>query len=245
MPNPTSFSLPHLKPDELADRDREENVLGRKLSSCWRGDELDVERAYQIMRGAVELIFEVMYKAFRKNAGYTAEWLPVIAKDAVYRTLKISLGYISNGLPSSTNLNELGGVLEATVQARVKELETPVRLEAPTAISKSPLLIMMAESMTRRAQSSVLVSARPPRVPRSIQSMSAVEKMERYREQMGLGQTEFAGRLGVDPKTLYKFRRTGKIDKKIAAVIANAIGITVEELIGNLSKDAKNPKTSR
>lgn len=69
------------------------------------------------------------------------------------------------------------------------------------------------------------------RVPRSIESMSAAVKMERHREKIGLNQTQFASKLRLDPKTLYKFRRTGKVDKRIAADIAAEMGITVEEFI--------------
>jgi hypothetical protein len=119
---PAYLTLPHLKPDELLDRDHEEFRLGKQLSTCWSGDDFDVERSYQIMRASAELIFDVLYVAYRKKPDYKAGWLPEIVKDAVYRTLKISQDHIRYGI-SIPYLSELGDVLEATVLAHIKDLK--------------------------------------------------------------------------------------------------------------------------
>jgi len=251
--------LPHLKPNELAERDDEESVLGRKLTSCWHGDDFDAERAYQIMRGAAELIFDVTYKAYRGRSSYKDDWLPAIVKDAVYRTLIVSLPRIEHGVPD-TRLKELAEILESTVADHLQEIAAPHNLDAdepnpddwfkdaqsfvPTeqqaaeyakigvdlSTGSPPLLKAVAAAM----QAKKVPAPRPAtkkRVPRSISSMLAAEKMDQYRETIGLDQTQFAGKLQVDPKTLYKFRRTGKVDKRIAATIAKEMGISVEELL--------------
>jgi hypothetical protein len=71
--DPDSTILPHLKPDELSDRDHEEFKLGKQLSACWIGDDFDIERSYHVMQGSAEQIFDVMYAAFRKRSGYKDE----------------------------------------------------------------------------------------------------------------------------------------------------------------------------
>jgi len=130
---PASFTLPHLSPDELSDRDHEESRLSKQLSACWRGDDFDIERAYQVMRGSAERIFDVLYVAYGKKSGYRHRWLPEIVKDAVYRTLKVSQAIVSYGIPAPS-ISQLGDGLEATVRDHLKELKrAQLRTETPDA----------------------------------------------------------------------------------------------------------------
>jgi hypothetical protein len=132
----TPSPLPHLKPDELTDRDYEESILRKKLSTCWSGDDFDIERANHVMQGAAELIFDVGYKA-RQNRGYQESWLPEIVIEAVFRTLTESLGYIRNGIPN-LSIDKLGARLEETIWAHIEELKSTnlqAAIEPPTALT--------------------------------------------------------------------------------------------------------------
>lgn len=96
----------------------------------------------------------------------------------------------------------------------------------------SPLLMMVRDA-TQNAQKQASTiptqTASKRRIPRSIHSESAAKKMEDYLNVKGLSQTQFAIQINVDPKTLYRFRATGKVGKPVAQTIALAMGITLEE----------------
>lgn len=64
-----------------------------------------------------------------------------------------------------------------------------------------------------------------------VESLSAARRMEEYLESKGIGQTEFAIRVGITDRTLRKFRRTGKVRRDIFEGIAKAMGMTKEEFL--------------
>jgi DNA-binding XRE family transcriptional regulator len=249
--DPDSPILPHLKPDELEDRDHEELKLDRQLAACWSGDDFDVERSYNVMQGFAERIFDVMYAAFRKRSGYKDEWVSEIVSLAAFRTITTSLGHIQNGI-RKLSLSALSETLEETVRNHLEELENsrepavpapPLALTGKQAAayaragidmaSASPLLLMAhaaAQESARRGGTTPLTAPKR-RIPRSIHSESAAKKLENYLNTKGLTQTEFAIQINVNTKTLYRFRTTGNVGKSVAQVIARAMGVTLEEFI--------------
>jgi Cro/C1-type helix-turn-helix DNA-binding protein len=100
--------------------------------------------------------------------------------------------------------------------------------------SASPLMLMAhaaAQESARRGGTAPPLAAPKRRIPRSIHSESAAKKLEDYLNAKGVSQTQFAIRINVDPKTLYRFRTTGNVGKPVAQAIAQAMGITLEEFI--------------
>jgi len=95
--------------------------------------------------------------------------------------------------------------------------------------SASPLLMMMAASAAqgKQLQPSNLQSGK--RIGRSIHSEKAARRMEVYIQEKGITQTQFSVAVNADPKTLYRFRRTSKVEKSVATRIATAMGITLEQ----------------
>jgi hypothetical protein len=97
--------------------------------------------------------------------------------------------------------------------------------------SASPLLMMAHEAALQPA--SIIPTQRVPkrRIPRSIQSVSAAKRLEEYLDKKGRTQTQFSIDIGADVKTLYRFRQTGKVGKAVAQRIADAMGITLDDLL--------------
>ena len=77
----------------------------------------------------------------------------------------------------------------------------------------------------------VAANAKPPRLPRTISSMPAARRLEKYLEATGIGITEFAGLAETTDRTLRNFRRTGKVQRGIFDSIAKAMGVTREDLL--------------
>ena len=59
--------------------------------------------------------------------------------------------------------------------------------------------------------------------------------MEKYIEASGENFTHFAKKIQVDPKTLYTFRKTGKVDKSVFSRIAREMGLSPDQLRGLLT----------
>jgi len=65
----------------------------------------------------------------------------------------------------------------------------------------------------------------------SIGSASAVRRVEAFIKANGMSMTEFASRAGTTDRTLRKFRKTGRIKRAIFDGIAEAMGVTRDELL--------------
>ena len=196
----------------------------------------DLARAKDLLRSHTCSIFDTLKDAYSNNRVNLWEWEKEIAEEAIQITHACWNNF--------RDLPEREFSSKALLEDIQRHVGHPLRsgplLKAFIAPpeSESPLLVMAkAAALGQHVFAPAPIQSK--RVPRSIQSMSAVEKMEQYRERMGLGQTDLASRFQVDPKTLYKFRKTGKIDKRIASSIAEKMEITLEEFIGNFPKAPK------
>jgi len=69
------------------------------------------------------------------------------------------------------------------------------------------------------------------RLPNTITSKSAAAKLERFLEASPIEKTVFAGNVGTTPRTILRFRSTGKIKRETLRRIAEAMGTTPEELV--------------
>ncbi len=68
------------------------------------------------------------------------------------------------------------------------------------------------------------------RLSSAITSKIAARKLEAFLEASPVNKTDFAGKVGVTPRTLLSFRRTFKIKRETLGLIANEMGLTIEEL---------------
>jgi DNA-binding Xre family transcriptional regulator len=72
---------------------------------------------------------------------------------------------------------------------------------------------------------------RSGRMPSTVHSLVAVQRIEAFMAEKGLNQAEFATRAKTTYKTIHKIRKTAKITRSMLDDIAKALGITREELL--------------
>jgi len=68
-------------------------------------------------------------------------------------------------------------------------------------------------------------------MPHSVHSLDAVRRIEAFMDAKGLTQTEFAIRAKTTDRTIRKIQKTALIKRTMLADIAEAMGITKEELL--------------
>lgn len=241
---PSRFGLPHLTSEELSDRDLQERLLNSELLKCQRGDDFDAERADHVLSDYAVRIFKVVLAAYKTRSSFKNRWIEEIKHISVYRTLKVFAEHSFYGMPT---LSDLEVDLRDAIEKHLKDTSQTIRLNAPESRKTELLPAFAAFGINPDPASPLLKSAMrlyskhgkiPPqetkrggRIARSIQSESAAKKLEAYLDAKGLSQTQFAIQIDVDPKTLYRFRTTGKLGKPVAQTIAQAMGLTLEELI--------------
>ena len=71
----------------------------------------------------------------------------------------------------------------------------------------------------------------PSRMRSTIESISAVRRMDMYLESSGMGLTEFATRIQTTDRTLRNFRKTGKCRRGMFDAIAKQLGTNREGLL--------------
>lgn len=215
--------LPHLTAEELSDRDHQEMLLRRELSKCLHGDEFDGERAEHVLSDYAVRIFDVLYGAYTTRRAFRNEWIKEITQRAIYRTLRTYSGYPTYRMPT---MEELANTFTEAIRVYLNNRAAQESL--------SPVLAKIREDASQSALPNVWapIPADPKhRIPRSIHSESAAKKLEDYLSAKVISQTQFAIQINVDQKTLYRFRSTGKVGKPTARLIAQGMGITLEELL--------------
>jgi hypothetical protein len=110
----------------------------------------------------------------------------------------------------------------AKVPSGIRQLENQLS-EEPT-----------AADTTSVGESKKVEEAEAPKSRRlslSVKSPIAARRMEAYLETHGIGQTEFACKVGTTDRTLREFRKTGKIRRNIFDQIVAEMGTTREALL--------------
>ena len=82
-----------------------------------------------------------------------------------------------------------------------------------------------------RSESEPKAQEKHTRLPSSVTSPSAARKLGEYLTAKGIGVPQFAEKAGTTDRTIRNFRRTGKVRRSIFDNIAEAMGITKDELL--------------
>jgi hypothetical protein len=197
------------------------------------------------MRSYVVKIFSLYLSAYSKHSTVLKHWIPELKLNSIQWVMGC--------------LSDFSGVTEKEAKRYEKLLIATLNeyVESAFGNSANPLLAALAEPQPAKlarayAASGIDVASGPPllkmaaasanvpavwapvprkRIGRSIQSERAAQRMEAYIQEKGITQTQFSVAVNADPKTLYRFRRTFRVEKSVAKRIANAMGITLEQLI--------------
>jgi hypothetical protein len=227
-------------------------LLERKLQNalgecCSLHDLIDPHAAFEYTRTYATEFYDCFYAFYSgiPDSKYRARWRPAsetFAFDRVVQCIKNEL-LVARYFASDASRVER---IKRTISDHAKGIEKP-EANHPALTGKqaaafaragidmasaSPLMLMAhaaAQESARREGPTSRLTAPKRRIPRSIHSESATKKLEDYLNAKGLSQTQFAIRINVDPKTLYRFRTTGNVGKSVAQAIAQAMGITLEE----------------
>lgn len=252
---PPSRVLPPLTLEEIGKRDYEEKVLEVKLSNCWAGDKFDEQRAEDLLRAYAIVIFELHLKAFRGHFSFRPVWIPPIVVLSIKRIEECF------GRHSWDAEDKYRSVLNETLLSHLCQRHNSLWMEVyrdqsivatPEIVpvltgreisayslagidtkSPGPLVSMAldAAKMTRPKVFTSLQASPRKRISRSIHSDKAARRMEAHIQGKGISQTAFAGMVEVDERTLRRFRSSGKVEKSVAQRIAEAMGISFDDLI--------------
>lgn len=217
--------------------------LRSAFSKCCNSYSLDdSQAAFEYARTYAVKFYDCYYGFYSKdrNPIYQPHWRPASEALALQRVVKCieDMDVIHTYFKRNS---DLVARIQKTISAHAEPIPLVTGKQASAYIasgidiaSGSPLLKMAVAAAQTSGLQMAPTSAQPKRrIPRSIQSKSAVKKLEDYLNNKGLSQTEFAVRINVDQKTLYRFRATGKVGKPVAQAIAQAMGITLEELVSS------------
>jgi hypothetical protein len=224
-----------------------ERGLNRDLLSCCAGYSLvDEHAAFEYTRTAAIEFFDCFYAFYSKtpDPAYREHWKPASERFALGRIVKCieNITAVESYFKRSNDRVER---IKRTISDHAKSAaNSEDNHPAPTGrqaslnalagidpYSDSPLLKMARAASTRPAVFSPVSLAPRQRIGRSIHSESAARRMEKYIEQKGISLTQFCALVNIDPKTIYRFRQTGKVSKSIAATIAVKMGITLDALL--------------
>jgi hypothetical protein len=85
--NSTPRNLPHLTQQEVSERDRQEDLLSTELHPCVRGENVDAEKAFQLLCHYTLEIFNIHWSAYLKRPGFTRSWTPLILEQSILRAM--------------------------------------------------------------------------------------------------------------------------------------------------------------
>jgi hypothetical protein len=155
---------------------------------------------------------------------------------------KGSLKQEAMGRAVRTGLNTAQGIARA--QALGQEIERSTH-----AVMKSLACEIEKKKQARKNRDSPLIDSikgsdvlpklarhfpfptRNERMPSTVHSPAAVRRIEEFMDKKGLNQTEFAIRAKTTYKTIFKIRKTALIRRSMLDAIAEAMGISKEELL--------------
>ncbi len=142
-------------------------------------------------------------------------------------------------------------VIESSTGLDADSLETKIRLRLTARVAawnKKAFRIALDEEIARSRElpesapaaqpasrgaedAAPAQAARNQRLTGTITSQIAARRMLAHWKSKGIGQTEFAVKVGTSDRTLRKFRQTGKIRRDIFDAIASVMGTTREALM--------------
>jgi hypothetical protein len=212
-------------------------ILRTQLSSCISNHAChDLRSARDFLRSYACSFFELLKEQYSNQISIW-EWESDIAEEAAEITL---------GCWTDFNTTPTSGYWADTVRSAIPQhLGRPLRgqprieMRAPNDYEKagidlasaSPLLKMALKDSSRPQVFAPIQPTTRKRIGRSISSERAARRMEEYIEQKGISLTQFCAHVEADPKTIYRFRKTGKVSKTVASTIAAKMGMSLDRFL--------------
>lgn len=227
---------------------RLERELQNALDSCCSSHELlDKHAAFEYARTYAVKFYDCFYSFYSRvpDETYRPHWRPAsetFAFNRVVQCIENNLSVSRYFAADTTRVERIKRTIsdqakKQPILERVPSLASAYAASGVDIASGSPLLKMVAAASTsshlQPPNAPSVWAPVPPaprqRIGRSLHSEKAAQRMEAYIQTKGITQTQFSVAVDADPKTLYRFRKTGKVEKSVAIRIANAMGITLEQ----------------
>ncbi len=222
-----------------------ERQFGKELKRCMSSmDELfDPNAAFEYARTFSIDFYDLFYGFYSHYPDYKEHWRPASETFALQRVVQCLNNH--SVLHAFLNHDHRIERIRRTISDHAKPIPLPKLPHTLTSAyaasgveitSSSPPLLQAAARVAQLHPPNIpSVWAVPPltaprkRIGRSIHSEKAARRMEAYFQDKCITQTQFSVTVDADIKTLYRFRKTGKVDKSVAKRIADAMGITLEQ----------------
>jgi hypothetical protein len=162
-------------------------------------------------------------------------WLEHLAARIVERIMQAVEQLEDAGKERHVSLKHHGFTYEQMHDGAVKELVSLIsnRLTPAPPADRPPMAPQVRAQMEAKPQSEshAAPTVKKPRVSSQIKSESAARKVQAFMDKRALNQTEFAIQAKTTDKTIRKFLKTGQVKRSILTGIAEAMGISREELL--------------
>lgn len=197
-----------------------ERDLQSDLGSCCNNYDLtDREAAFEYVRTYAVKFYECFYSFYSQilDPRYRPHWRPASETFAYQRVLKC----IKNNSATRSAFyfdNDRGARIRRTISDYADRHSIPEKIATLQSPNRSSVFVPVLTSPRKR-------------ISRSIESKKAAQRLEAYIEDKGITQTDFSVAVNVDPKTLYRFRRSGKVAKSVAKRIAEEMSITLDQFL--------------
>jgi hypothetical protein len=190
--------------------DAVERVAKAYLADC--GDQpinFNQEKALRTLRACAIKMFELEANYYFSLDSPDPSWLDDIENEVV----KSLSGLISDGLAAFQDSIRIE--LWSTIQQHRQRWK-------PNSTGSSP-----------GSSSNPASATKPQRLSATVECPKAARRMEAFCAEKGIGQKQFAAMAKTTDRTLRTFRHSGKVRHDTFGGIAEAMGLTKEELLGS------------
>jgi len=204
------------------------------------------------LRGKLDRVFEAsstLCRQFESSALQTEfeekqrndpqNWPPLLQEYRAFKEIKkLMIGpheQIPESLVRDSIARQLGIKPEDVTPKQINfELAGLLRYyPAITLIPSSEALEQDSEPKGGEAQETPNDTRKKRRLTPSIDCPKAARRLEKHLSDKGIGLNKFAVAVGTNEKTLYRFRKSGKVHRDIFEAIAREMGITKEDLLNS------------
>ncbi|MFC5864655.1 helix-turn-helix domain-containing protein [Acidicapsa dinghuensis] len=217
----SGVTLPHLTPQELIDRDSEENLLKTRLRACLDREDFDSERAMHVLHSGAIDIFKVMNLAYLRRPQYKPEWKEEIISTAVFRALYSSFDYVSKYAhqeyrdsddPTLEVAEELKQAIREHVEATASHFK-PAFTSSDTKKHPSVFESLTGKEAASYARAGIDIASASPLLlmahaaldhPASETASPIGDQLRILRQESGFTTEEIAEKIGINVRHVYK-----------------------------------------
>ncbi len=224
-----------------------ETMLHRMLDSCCSSHELrDKHAAFEYMRTYATKFYDCYYNFYSKipDPKYQPHWRPAsetFAFDRIVMCIENNYYVAAYFNSDATRVERIKRTISDHAERNAIPPAFPTMQTAKQAsayaragidlASASPLMIMVAEG-ARREQLQPVSSPKQSRISAQVDCRPAAAFILQYINSKAISLTDLANSAQTTDRTLRRLRKEGKIHRNVLKRLADAMGVSIERLIG-------------